>query len=433
MSPAAAWWLIGAGLAVAGIAIALRAAAGLERRFRAQVRRENEADVRLWRMILYSDSLSIGDPWNPDHRLPHRPMAFRMYGYQAEPLISADLGSNNLGFLSTRDYAYERTPNEFRIVVIGGEQTASSVVNRSWPDFLEDELTRRDPTINYRVINIGWPDAGPEHYIRAWEREGVKFSPDLVIVNYVETDFYRPLVGRPLAYRGRPVGHLNVYYRVGPGPDDVAVQNTAIVRGHQATSYRHPLTIPGRPYSFRASPAFVGDPRRVQMLQEQVVHDMVAGALPPFGVFTLRRLTGAESAAIDVHTVRNFDPQPDQPLDRERMIDFGVASFGWLVDHVPNLILTHNFNYYELNQRYEFTEEMVRRAQRIQVVDMRQRIPAGTTDAELRSWYQIPHMAEKWSNRGHEAYAGLMAGVVLEWRAAERAAGAEAVASRRPL
>lgn len=434
MSSATAWWLLGAALAIAGLAIASRAVVVLERRFRAQVWRENEADVRLWRMILYSDSLSIGDPWNPDHRLPHRPMAFRMYGYEAQPLIAADLGSNNLGFMSTRDYRYERGPNEFRIVVIGGEQTASSVVDCSWPDMLEDELNRRDPSARYRVINIGWPDAGPEHYIKAWEKEGAKFSPDLVIVNYVETDFYRPLVGRPLAYRGRPVGHTNVSYRVGTGPDDVAVQNTAIVRGHRAASYRHPLTIPGRPYSFKASPPFVMDERRVRALQVQVVRDMVAGALPPFGVLALRRLAGGQAAAVDVHELRNFDPQPDQPLDRERMIEFGIASFGWLTDHVPNLILTHNFHYYELNQRFEFTEEMVRRAPRIRVVDMRQRVPAGVSDDELRSWYQIPHMAEKWSDRGHAAYAGLMAGVVSEWRAAQRdRAGTSVAASRRPV
>jgi hypothetical protein len=388
---------------------AVSAFASLETLLREEVWRKNALIPDLWRTILYTA---------PIHPRPHNQILFRLYDRGAELLAKADVRLNNLGFISDHDYQYARGPNEFRIVVIGGEQTASTVVNRSWPDLLEDELNRRDASIRYKVFNIAWPDDGPAQYLNAWRKEGVKLSPDLVIVNYVESDFFRTIRGAPLTYRGHPLSHREIKYRVGPGADDVARAVVPCVPGHQATSFRHPMVIPSRPYGFFASPTFVNDPRRVRALQEQVVRDMIEGALPPFGGLALRALTG-KSTSIDVAAVRNFDPLPNRPVDRARMVQYGVSTFGWLARHVPHLILTHNFNYYELGQRFELTERMLASDQHIHTVDMRQRIPAGLSDSELRSWYLIPYMGAKWSAKGHEVYGHLMADVVLSWRVGE--------------
>ncbi|HLW47016.1 MAG TPA: hypothetical protein VKW09_04535 [bacterium] len=393
---------------------------------RRYVRDANKSNSALWPVILHSGALSTGDPYNATQRCPNTTLAYRMYGYDAECIAAADIRTNNLGFISHRDYSYEREAGEFRIVIIGGEQSASSVSDQSWPDLLEEELNRRDTSVRYRVFNLAWPDAGPEHYVKAWQNEGHKFSPDLTIVNYVETDFYRPLVGAPLRYQGHPVANVLVEYRVGPGLDDVAAAAPAIVQGFMATSFRHPKVIPARPYGFQASRSFVKDARRVRMLQRQVVDDMVEGVMPRFGALTLRMLTG-KPVNIDVSRVRDFDvqaPMSDPRLDRPRMIEFGIVHFGWLAETVPNLVITHNFHYYELNQPFEFTDAMVAQAPHIRVLDMRGRIPAGTTDEELRSWYQFPQMVEKWSARGHRAYARMMAEVVLDRRGVKWTDGA---------
>lgn len=98
------------------------------------------------------------------------------------------------------------------------------------------------------------------------------------------------------------------------------------------------------------------------------------------------------------------------------MVSFGVKHFGWLVEHIPNLLLTHNFNCSELVDQFEFTQKMQAANPKIRVLDMRTRIPASISEEELRSWYMIPHMGEKWSDRGHDVYGKMMADVVLDWR-----------------
>ncbi len=386
---------------------------------RRRVWRRNAGNFQLWWTVMYGqEGNGAGDPPALLTRCPGVNMSFRLYGYEAQPLVTADLGLNNLGFISTRDYRYERGPNEFRIVVIGGEQTASTVASKSWPDFLEDELNRRDPSVHYRVFNIGWPDAGPEHYVQYWQGEGVKFSPDLVIVNYVENDFHRALTGTAHKYRGHPITLREMRFRVGPGPDDIALTMVAATQGSPADSLRDPRVLPSRPYGFYVSRGFANDPPRVRALQRQVVRDMVRGALPPFGALTVRRLT-RRSADIDVTRIRTFDPLPAQAPDRARMVQFGLSTFGWLARHVPNLILTHNFDYWGIkyDEPFELTEAMQAADPHIRVLDMRRRIPPDVTDEELKSWSIVPYMAEKWSLRGHEAYAELMAGVVMDWRA----------------
>lgn len=373
---------------------------------RGRVRQQNRANPDLWRMILYTRHVT---------RHPYGELSFRLYGYETERLAAADLRFNNRGFISDRNFEFARQPNEFRIVAIGGEQTASTVVNRSWPDLLEDELNARDPSTQYKVFNIAWPDAGPEHYIKYWKKFGMEFAPDLVIVNYVETDFFRTLHGAPLTFHWQPITHCTIRYQVGPETDDVAVTTAACLHGSTARSFRDRMVVPGRPYGFFVARAFAEDRHRVRALQVQVVGDMIDGALPAFGSLTFRGLRGRPTT-IDVSAVRNFDPLPSQGPDRERLVQFGISNFGWLARHVPHLVLTHSFIYYDLGKRFELTELMLARDPRIRVVDMRSRIPAGTPDEELRSWYMIPHMGEKWSQRGHEVYARMMAGVVMDWR-----------------
>ena len=152
-------------------------------------------------ILLYSSGI---------HRVPGEEISFRLYGPGAKLLIQSDVRLNNMGFFSKYDYSHERGPNEFHIVVIGGEQTASSVANFSWPDVLQHELNLRESSKRYKVFNIAWPDAGPEHYVQYWKEHGTKFDPDLVIVNFVENDFFRTISGTPLTYKGQPIGHSTI-------------------------------------------------------------------------------------------------------------------------------------------------------------------------------------------------------------------------------
>jgi len=367
----------------------------------------NRSDPSLWNILFYSTQIQ---------RQPNKEISFRLYGTDSELLLSADFRLNNYGFFSHRDYEYERGSNEFRIVVIGGEQTASSVANVSWPDVLQDVLLQRDPSAVYKVFNIGWPDAGPQHYVKYWEEEGSKLDPDLVIVNYVETDFYRTIKGAPLRYKGQPVRHHKIEYRIGPGNDDVAWTTSAYIGEEDVNSYRDPSVIPAHPYGFFASKELMANPTRVRELQELIVDDMIAGALPCWGCLTFRLLQ-AKRPFIQVATERTFDPPPNLPLDEQKMIQFGVTNFGALLDKIKPLIITHNFNYLEMNSPFEFTMAMCSAEPKIKVLDMRSRVVSTVEDDELRSWYLLPHMPAKWSDLGHQTYGTMMADVVMEWRA----------------
>jgi hypothetical protein len=380
---------------------------GTEALLRYYIKKRNAKDAALWGMLLYSSEI------RPQ---PNREISFRLYGLNSQLLRSADTRLNNMGLFSHRDYSPERTSHEFRIVVIGGEQTASSVVNKSWPDILEEELNKRDATRRYAVFNIAWPDAGPEHYIKYWKETGKLFSPDLVIVNYVETDFFRGIDGSPATYQGQSLGLARIDYRIGPNNDDTAYTYSRYVHGRPSASFREPSVIPSRPYGFFASQGFIRDSAKVKRLQEQLVEDMIAGVIPPFGGLTLELVTTTKLARASIATYRNFDSLPSRPVDKARMVSFGVTNFGWLAENIPNLVLTHNFNYGEIKDKFEFTSAMQAANPNIRVLDMRTRIPPETSDEELRSWYMIPDMGEKWSDKGHQAYARMMSEVILEWQ-----------------
>jgi len=378
-----------------------------ELKLRHEIWRANVDDTALWNMSFYSA---------PIYRdVPNTDISFRFYGPHAQLQVSADFHLNNMGWISPYDYKFERDPGEFRIVVLGGEQTASSVASHSWPNLLQDELNRRDPSGHYTVFNCAWPDAGPKKYIEYWQGECRKYMPDLVIVNYVESDFYRILIesGAPTTYRGELVtGSVWVEY-------DGARIPVNVVRNATPISMRDLEGIPSRPYGFFASRSLMDDASRVALIQKRVVRDMIEGIYPPFGSLTYQWLTNHPQAIPKVSEVRNYDiPPASKPANKAALAAAGAREFGWMVRHIPHIVFVHNF--YERTGEYELTAAMMKSDKSIRVVDMREFIPPKTTDDEFKSWYFSPYMSEKWSEKGHMAYAKMIADIVQAWRAGGR-------------
>jgi len=242
------------------------------------------------------------------------------------------------------------------------------------------------------------------------------FSPDLVIINYVETDFYRDIKGGPVRFKGKPVDYKNIEISVGDPPNNIAKLGLPIVRGSSAMSIADPDAIPARPYGFLVSPEFISQPEKIKQLQSKVVADMIAGATPCFGCLTWYRLTRKNLPSVAQQ--RNFDPPQSQPnISTDQLVKFGSEKFGWLSTNVPNSLIIHNFHYGELKQEFSLTEKMKEFNKEIKVIDMRKRIPPGISDETLRSWYLIPFMGEKWSDSGHQAYSKLVSQLVIDWRA----------------
>ena len=99
---------------------------------------------------------------------------------------------NSWGF---RDYEYpiEKSNNTFRIIVLGDSITFGWGVelNESYPKIIEN-LLNSNPTlksdIKYEVLNFGVPGYSISEKVRFFEKLGIKFNPDLVIIQYGSDD-----------------------------------------------------------------------------------------------------------------------------------------------------------------------------------------------------------------------------------------------------
>jgi hypothetical protein len=364
----------------------------------------NKDDPAITTMVLYSDDVV---------KNPNKYLNFRLIGKNAQIIHSADVWRNNLGYLSKNDYNIEKEKSEFRVVVLGGEQTASSISETSWPDYLKNELEIKLNT-KVSVINLAWPDAGPAHYVKQWEEAGKKFSADLVLINYVETDFYRGLKGGSVSYKNSPIEYKTLEYEVLNPPNNIARLGLPKLSGTNPMTLADPNAIPSRPYGFFVTLEFMESKEKIKKLQERVVNEMVLGAIPCFGCLTLYSIKGVKYPPVS--QVRNLDAPQNQPtINKKEQIKYVSDNFKWIIKNVPNPIFIHNFHYGELHEEYELTNEMKLLNREINVVDMRKKIPKGISDENLKSWYLNP-MGEKWSDAGHRAYAKLVSQVVMEWK-----------------
>lgn len=288
--------------------------------------------------LFYSESV---------HPKPNTRLSFRLYGENAQLLLSSDCRLNNLGYFSDRDYQYEKGTSEFRIIVLGQEQTASSVADRSWPDYLEEELNNDESLRRHlgkvvRVFNLAWPDAGFAHYAEYWKTRGKLFAPDFVIVNITEYDYPRGLAGAPLTYRGQPIHGYQLHYSVGDTPEDTVRINVCGTMPGLPLS--DPRAIAPRPFACFASRTLLDNPSKIKLLQDQVSKDYLAGAERKYSPWLLERIVYGRHFGIE----RNFDPLPQHPVDVEALVERARKHLREIVDDHPNVILIHNANWAEI-------------------------------------------------------------------------------------
>ncbi|MGH6660159.1 MAG: hypothetical protein ACREB6_01345, partial [Rhodospirillales bacterium] len=178
-------------LAAAAASVALLAAAEGIARYR--VYAAYVADPRHYVTIFYSENIHpspVDSVRGIDHRdspvglfKADRTITLAYVGKGGEAIRKADFRLNNVGLFSRNDYRVERGKSEFRIVVLGNEQTAPTTAARPWPDVLNELLAGDDQFAALTggrtpvVVNFGWPDAGFLHYPQVWEKAR-KFKPD---------------------------------------------------------------------------------------------------------------------------------------------------------------------------------------------------------------------------------------------------------------
>ena len=115
---------------------------------------------------------------------------------------------NSLGMVD-REYAMEKPPETYRILVLGD----SIAVPNLYPAMLEDYLNLRADDQRFEVLNAGLPGIGVRQYAGYLREKGLRLSPDMVLVGLELTDFE---VWAPVVYRGEKGGG-DILYEGYPG------------------------------------------------------------------------------------------------------------------------------------------------------------------------------------------------------------------------
>ena len=138
--------------------------------------------------------------------------------HPSQGTLNLSVRSNNVGLLSDKDYQFTRDSRrpEYRIVVLGDSMTGPTTSTYQWVDTIED-LLNANQTLReqvggkkFRVYNLGWVAAGFQTFWKAYEKSGRYFSPDMVLVNYIEIDFPRT-DGAHLKSEDDMVAHAKLY------------------------------------------------------------------------------------------------------------------------------------------------------------------------------------------------------------------------------
>jgi hypothetical protein len=105
---------------------------------------------------------------------------------------------NNLGWVSEYDYARQKVPSEYRIAVVGDSLTASINNSQPWPDALQRKLNADKPLLaklgvqKISVLNLGVAGASMGMMANPLAVIAHRFSPDMLVVNFVIEDLPRP-------------------------------------------------------------------------------------------------------------------------------------------------------------------------------------------------------------------------------------------------
>ena len=94
---------------------------------------------------------------------------------------------NNHGWRD-RSRTYLNRKNSFRVIVLGDSEVFGFIVpeKRMFTRILEDRF--KDEGANVEIINISYSGWSTSQQLEALEKEGMKYKPDVVVVNFCEND-----------------------------------------------------------------------------------------------------------------------------------------------------------------------------------------------------------------------------------------------------
>lgn len=106
-------------------------------------------------------------------------------GSQVGRNFNVAIETNSKG-LRDRDFSYKKSSRVFRILVLGDSWTFGSGVEggKTYPKVLEKLLNQKYPEKEWEVVNSGVSAYGTFNELAFLKKEGVKYSPDLIILGF---------------------------------------------------------------------------------------------------------------------------------------------------------------------------------------------------------------------------------------------------------
>ena len=97
---------------------------------------------------------------------------------------------NSLGFRDDREYALSKTPNTFRILVLGDSVTFGhgSIAANTYPFLLEQKLKAWRPEVDWQVWNLAVPGYNTSQELAHLLQVGPRYQPDLVVIGFFGND-----------------------------------------------------------------------------------------------------------------------------------------------------------------------------------------------------------------------------------------------------
>ncbi len=95
---------------------------------------------------------------------------------------------NNQGFRSDVEYAYKKPADTIRILILGDSYTLGHEVNQDETYSVVLEKKLKEKGISSEVINAGVSGFSNAEELVFYEQEGIKFSPDILIVGFYNND-----------------------------------------------------------------------------------------------------------------------------------------------------------------------------------------------------------------------------------------------------
>jgi len=347
-------------------------------------------------LLVYNKSPSEGVPFEKLH--------FRLYGKGTKLLAKSDTRLNNKGLVSVYDYHPTYDEDTYRIVVMGGEQAASALVEKCWPDFLQDKLNGLSLGKKFEVYNIACPELRLEDYLEHWRQHGKAFKPHLVLFDIAEKDYLHVPLDRRFFYKSNQSAIRFVF-----GEDESATL-PVIWRGGTAppattlSDKRAHLKIP---LQLCVSEPLLDAPAKITALQQQFIRERRRRE-NPWGYYAWLWLCAPKRLSVNA-TVRDqwtFYSGIEKSM-RVKNRPFSLERVKELKKEIKNLSVIHTFSYTACSKKHPYSLSRFTEKAGIEIADMRSFITKSIR--HLESLYLHPILPGQWSLSGHRFYADVVA------------------------